>query len=66
MTVTTPRCQMCKQHGEVQVDERGWAMFQLGANILDAFPGLDADQRELLITGTHAHCWERMFGSVEE
>jgi len=66
MTVMTPRCQMCKQHGVVEVDERGWAMFQMGANVQDAFPDLDADQRELLLTGTHAHCWEQIFGSEDE
>ena len=66
MTVTTPRCSVCKKHGQLEVDERGWAQFQLGAHVQHAFPNLDADQRELLISGTHAHCWQRLFGSEEE
>ena len=62
MTVLTPRCTVCKQNGQLEVDERGWALWQSGAYIQDALPELDADQRELLISGTHAHCWERLFG----
>ena len=66
MTVITPRCTVCKQPGQLEVDERGWALWQSGAYIQDALPELDADQRELLISGTHAHCWERLFGGDDE
>ena len=66
MTVMTPRCRVCHEHGQLDVDERGWALWQSGASIQDAFPELDADQRELLISGTHAHCWERLFGGDDE
>jgi hypothetical protein len=27
---------------------------------------LDADQRELLISGTHAHCWATLWGPEDE
>ena len=66
MTVTTPRCAVCKKHGQVEVDEQGWALWQTGTYIQHAFPDLDDDQRELLISGTHAHCWERLFGGDDE
>lgn len=62
MTITTPRCTVCKKHGQLDVDEEGWVMWQTGTYIQNAFPNLDDDQRELLISGTHAHCWERIFG----
>jgi hypothetical protein len=45
------------------VDALGYIRWsEMGENIQDALPELDADQRELLMTGTHAHCWEKMWG----
>jgi len=37
-----------------------------GALIQDAFPNLDADQREFFKTGTAAEEWDAMFGEQEE
>ena len=63
MTVTCPPCPMCGARSILyDVDALGYLEWtELGKNIQDALPGLDADQRELLMTGTHAHCWERMW-----
>ena len=63
MNVITPPCVVCKERAVVEgVDALGYVRWrELGENILDALPQLDADQRELLISGTHAHCWERMW-----
>jgi hypothetical protein len=68
MNVVTRKCVMCGQHGMVEdVDALGYIRWsELGENIQDALPGLDADQRELLMTGTHAHCWEQMWGSDDD
>jgi hypothetical protein len=64
MIVTTRKCVMCGNRSVLHdVDALGYIRWtELGENILDALPGLDADQRELLMTGTHAHCWERLWG----
>jgi hypothetical protein len=63
MIVTTRKCVMCGNRSVLEVDDIGFIRWkQRGENILQALPGLDADQRELLISGTHAHCWERMWG----
>jgi hypothetical protein len=68
MNVVTPKCQVCGTQAVVQdVDALGfirWA--ELGENIQDALPDLDDDQRELLMTGTHAHCWEKMWAGFNE
>ena len=49
------------------VDALGYIRWsELGVEIQVALPELDEDQRELLITGTHAHCWERMFGPDDD
>jgi hypothetical protein len=64
MNVVTRRCVVCKERGMLEgVDALGYIRWsELGENIQDALPDLDADQRELLMTGTHAHCWEKMWG----
>jgi hypothetical protein len=48
------------------VDALGYLRWsELGEHIQDALPELDADQRELLMTGTHAHCWQTMWEGFE-
>lgn len=68
MRVITPNCNVCGHRGEVDgVDALGFIRWsELGEPIQTALPELDADQRELLVTGTHAHCWERMFGGDDD
>jgi len=63
MIVTTRPCAMCGNRSTLRdVDALGYIRWaELGEDIVEAFPTLDADQRELMISGTHAHCWERMW-----
>ena len=63
MNVVTPKCGMCGKHGMVEdVDALGFIMWsEFKESIHDALPDLDENQRELLMTGTHAHCWEKMW-----
>jgi hypothetical protein len=63
MNVVTPKCRVCGNNGMLEdVDALGYIRWsELGENVQDALPQLDADQRELLMTGTHAHCWETMW-----
>jgi hypothetical protein len=35
-----------------------------GALIQEAFPYLNADEREFIMTGTPPHIWEQMFAEV--
>jgi hypothetical protein len=64
MRVYAPTCRMCGSRGVLDdVDAEAYRLWRFaGMPIQDAFPGFDADQRELLMTGTHAHCWEKMWG----
>ncbi len=64
MNVLTRPCVMCGNRSTLRdVDALGYIRWsELGEDILRALPDLDADQRELLISGTHAHCWEKMWG----
>ena len=68
MTVVCQTCVVCKKRAELHdVDALGYMEWsQFGRPIQDALPDLDADQRELLISGTHAHCWQRLFGGDDE
>jgi hypothetical protein len=47
------------------VSETGIAKWRGGALIQDALPELDADQRELLVSGIHPECWAKMFGDED-
>ena len=68
MIVTTQPCRVCGNRSTLHdVDALGYIRWtELGENILEALPELDADQRELLISGTHAHCWEKMWAGHDE
>jgi hypothetical protein len=67
MNVVTRNCVVCGRNGMLEdVDALGYLRWsELGEHIQDALPELDADQRELLITGTHAHCWQTMWEGFE-
>lgn len=68
MNVVTRECVVCGSQGVIEnVDALGFIRWsELGEPIQTALPDLDDDQRELLITGTHAHCWEKMFGDEDD
>ena len=68
MRVVTKSCRMCGMQAVVDgVDALGFVRWsELGEPIQDALPDLDTDQRELLMTGTHAHCWERMWEGFQD
>lgn len=50
-------CVVCKQRAVVRVRRDGWLLWKAGVLIQDAMPDLDVGKRELLINGTHEHCW---------
>lgn len=64
--VTTRPCVVCKETAEIEVRAANYRRFLQGALIQEAFPDLDADQRELLMSGTHAHCWVAIYGTEDE
>jgi hypothetical protein len=68
MNVVTRKCPVCRAQAVVEnVDPLGFIRWsELGENIQDVLPELDEDQRELLMTGTHAHCWEQMWSKFED
>ena len=62
LTAVTKPCIHCNKTSSLTVDADGYRQWVSGALIQDAFPDMDADNRELLISGTHPACWDTMFG----
>ena len=59
--IKTPRCCVCGNHAFISVLENEYAAMVAGESVQSAFRSLDAVQRELIITGTHEHCWNAIF-----
>ena len=64
--VVAVHCRRCLKETDLQVDLEKFVAWQQGELIQNALPELDADQRELLISGTCPTCWDEMFPSEEE
>lgn len=60
VSVRTPTCIMCGRTGVLQVPKAGWEKYQKGEFVQKAFPDLTADEREMLITGTHPDCFDKL------
>lgn len=62
------RCEPCAVCGMSAVlsgvPADGYAAWRGGLVIQHAMPGLDADDRELLMSGIHADCWQQMWEDV--
>lgn len=65
VTVTCRPCPVCEERATLTVSRVGYGAWQAGAFVQDAFPELSADDRELLITGTHPACWNELIGDEE-
>jgi hypothetical protein len=63
MPFETVPCRVCGERSVIVLPKssvRGW---QAGALIQSVFPWMSPDERELLISGTHSHCWDTLFGA---
>lgn len=65
VTVTCPPCPFCGKSGEMDLPADGLASYLDGGPIVEAFPGLNAGQREQVMTGIHPACWDRELGEEE-
>lgn len=60
--VTTRPCIVCHKTSEVEMTDDELNAYNSGQPIQNALPEWSADDRELLISGTHSTCWDKMFG----
>lgn len=62
----TRRCVVCGLTSTMWLSVAAVEAWQGGMLIQYAFPDMDPREREMLISGTHPECFERLFGSGEE
>lgn len=61
----TKMCLFCGQTNTVFVPESVLQKLQSGGYIQDVWPNSTADEREALISGTHANCWDTEFSGED-
>ena len=59
-------CPFCGHANEVEVNENDYWDWQDGKLAQDAFPYLNANEREMLISGICPSCWLGMFGGEDD
>lgn len=63
ITYRTKPCMSCGQQSLMKLDAaQHWHWAHGGMFVQDAFPEMPADEREMLLTGTHPNCWSEMLG----
>jgi hypothetical protein len=66
ITVTCPPCMVCNRRSHLRVPVSGFIKRMDGEATQVAFPHMPADQREMLISGTHPVCWDMMMAELQE
>jgi hypothetical protein len=56
------KCIFCGTTSVFELSKDGYDRWQAGEHIQSVFPELTADEREELISGTCAPCWDKQFG----
>lgn len=54
-------CVVCHEQSRLMISVDGYEAWRAGVHVQDAFPGLSSDIRELLISGTHSQCFNKLF-----
>lgn len=64
--VYSPPCLGCGQTTKLEITAEQRQRYYFDREFIqDVFPDWTPDQRELLITGTHPDCWDRLFGDED-
>lgn len=63
--VKTKTCCVCGNYELWSLDSKAVNRWKGGEHIQRAFPDMTAEEREVLISGTHAICWDRLFPKEE-
>ena len=66
VTVEALPCMVCHKSSLVQITEYEYYQLKSGeGHVQDIFPDIDPGFREMLITGTHSDCWDKMFADAD-
>jgi len=66
IAVKTKTCVVCDEYEIWSLDRQAVESWQGGESIQNAFPDMTMSDRELLISGTHPACWDKLFPEEEE
>ncbi len=61
IAVKTKPCCVCNEYEVWSLDRELVDRWQGGENIQRVFPDMSAGEREILITGIHPDCWDKLF-----
>ena len=61
IVVKTKPCLVCDKYEVWSLDREAVTRWRGGENIQDAFPDMKLEDREVLISGTHPACWDKLF-----
>lgn len=65
--VTTPKCFHCGNESVFVFNSVQYERYFLHNDFVqDIFPDWQKEEREVLISGTHADCWNLMFPDIED
>lgn len=65
ITTGTNNCYHCGIKNQILLYTEDLDKYRDGAFIQDAFPYLNADDREIIQTGIHSECWNAMFSKED-
>lgn len=54
-------CCFCDGSTAIVLDKDKFDRWLYGEWVQNVWPELSADDREMLVTGTHAECWDKLF-----
>jgi hypothetical protein len=66
IVVKTKPCCVCDQYEVWSLNREAVTRWQEGEYIQNAFPDMSEGDREILISGTHPACWDKLFPAEEE
>jgi len=65
--VETLPCILCKKTSIIELDEDKYEKYMEGESKIETiWPDKTADEREMIMTGTHPECWEKIFEGEEK
>ena len=59
--IVRKNCLICGKDAETEVDDEKFRKWRAGEHVQNVWPEMPADQREMLMTGTHPICWKKMW-----
>jgi hypothetical protein len=66
IAVKTKTCTVCGEYEVWSLDRKAVESWQAGEYIQNAFPEMSIQDREVLITGTHPACWDKLFPEEDD